>query len=146
MAGATVFSKVDLQDGYHQLRMREEDIHKTSFKAMDQLWEFVVCPFGLMNAPGQFCRAMTEALRDLQPLNWKLPFFVVYIDDILVFSKTEKEHAGHLRAVLECLLKAGLRAKLSKCSFAMQSIDFCGHIVDSEGIRPEHDKVAAISQ
>lgn len=137
--GAKVFSKIDLRSGYHQIRIAEEDIPKTAFRTRYGHFEFTVLPFGLTNAPATFMRLMNEVF---QPLLDQC--VVVYLDDILIFSKTPEEHEQHLRQVLQLLRKHKLYGKLSKCSFFQPAVDFLGHTVSREGISMDEHKVKAI--
>jgi hypothetical protein len=112
MKGAAIFSKIDLRSGYHQLRIKEGDIPKTAFRTRFGHYEFVVEPFGLTNAPAVFMSLMSGVFRKY------LDHFVqVFLDDILIYSKNEREHEEHLRIVLSCLRENKLYGKLSKCSF-----------------------------
>ena len=137
--GAKCFSKIDLQSGYHQVRVADQDISKTAFGTRFGHFEFLVLPFGLTNAPATFMSFMHEVL---QPYLDK--FVVVFLDDILIYSKDEKEHLQHLALVLQKLREHHLYAKLSKCAFNLQEVEFLGHVVSSEGIKMDAGKVAAI--
>jgi hypothetical protein len=112
MRGATIFSKIDLRSGYHQLKIRTEDIPKTAFTTRYGLYEFLVMSFGLTNAPAYFMNFMNKAfMEDLDQ------FVVVFIDDVLVYSQSEEAHEDHLRLVLQKLRYNQLYAKFSKCDF-----------------------------
>ncbi|KAJ9504824.1 hypothetical protein QJQ45_005492 [Haematococcus lacustris] len=137
--GAKVFSKLDLRQGYHQIRVAPEDIHKTAFRTRYGHFEFTVLPFGLCNAPATFQRLMNDVLHDLLD-----DCVLVYLDDILIFSRTPQEHIAHLRRVLDLLRKHKLYAKLSKCEFGMDQTAFLGHIVSASGIACDPAKVAAV--
>ena len=112
LKGAGVFSKIDLRSGYHQLRIKDANVHKTTFRTRYGHYEFLVMPFGLTNAPTAFMNLMNCVFRPI--LYW---FVVVFIDNILVYSKDRKDHDTHLRVVLETLRKEQLYAKLSNCEF-----------------------------
>ena len=137
LKGAQVFSTLDLQSGYHQIRIAEQDVQKTAFRTHEGLYEFMVSPFGLTNAPGAFQREM-RAIFD------HLPFVLVYLDDILEFSSSEGEHQGHLHKVLELLKEHKSYAKLSKCSFFDEEAKFLGHTVSKRGIHTDPDKISTI--
>ncbi len=112
MKGAVVFSKIDLRSGYHQLRISENDISKTAFRTHFGHYEFTVVPFGLTNTPAVFMNLMNSVFR-----KYLDQFVQIFLDDILIYSKNEKEHEDHLRIVLSCLKEHQLYGKLSKCSF-----------------------------
>ncbi|OMO81561.1 reverse transcriptase [Corchorus capsularis] len=137
--GASVFSKIDLRAGYHQIRMAETDIGKTAFHTFDGHYEFLVMPFGLSNAPSTFQSAMNELFR---PFLRK--FILVFFDDILVYSKSMEEHLVHLEKALQTLADQHYFAKFSKCSFAQGSVDYLGHIISGLGVAVDHSKIDAI--
>nr|XP_029153239.1 uncharacterized protein LOC112775620 [Arachis hypogaea] len=124
LQGAGVFSKIDLRSGYHQIRVKEDDIPKTAFRTRYGHYEFAVMSFGLTNAPAVFMDYMNRVFRPFLD-----KFVVVFIDDILVYSKTVKEHEEHLRIVLQILKERKLYAKLSKCEFWKEEVKFLGHVV-----------------
>jgi hypothetical protein len=124
-----IFSKVDLRSGYHQVRIKEEDISKTAFQTRYGHYEFTVVPFGLSNAPIVFMCLMNGIFREYLD-----KFVIVFLDDILIYSKSEEEHEQHLRLVLQVLREHQLYAKLSKCSFYQNQIHYLGHIISEEGI------------
>ncbi|KAG8498138.1 hypothetical protein CXB51_007053 [Gossypium anomalum] len=136
---ATVFSKIDLRSGYYQLRVKESDVPKTAFRTRYGYYEFLVMPFGLTNAPAVFMDLMNRIFR-----LYLDRFVVVFIDDILVYSRDEEEHAEHLRTVLQILRENQLYAKFSKCEFWLREVGFLGHIVSAEGIRVDPSKISAI--
>ncbi|GBG64361.1 hypothetical protein CBR_g41561 [Chara braunii] len=139
--GCTVFSKVDLESGYHQIEMAEEDVYKTAFKTRYGTYEFLVMPFGLCNAPGTF---QTEMHRIFRPYLDK--FMVVYVDDILVFSKTAREHKEHLALVLQSLRDNQYKINREKSSFGIPSVIYLGHVISGDGLAPEAAKIAAIQE
>jgi hypothetical protein len=141
MKGATVFSKIDLRSGYHQLRIKEDDIPKTTFKMRFGHYEFIVLPFGLTNAPGVFMSLMNGVFREYLD-----KFIQVFIDDILIYSRMMEEHDEHLRLVLQCLREHKLYGKLSKCSFYQSKIHYLGHVISGEGIAMDPAKVEAIME
>ena len=139
LRGATVFSKIDLRSGYHQLRVKEEDIPKTAFRSRYGHYEFVVMPFGLTNAPAAFMDLMNRMFSPYLDV-----FVVVFVDDILIYSKTLEDHDRHLRIVLQVLREAKLYAKFGKCEFWKEEVRFLGHVVSKEGISVDPSKVEAV--
>ena len=139
LQGAKVFSKLDLRQGYYQLKIRTEDVPKTAFNTRYGHYEFMVMPFGLTNAPAAFMDLMQRVFRPYLD-----QFVVIFIDDILVYSKSEEDHERHLRIVLQTLREHKLFAKFSKCEFWLKEIPFLGHIVSEDGIRVDSAKVTDI--
>jgi hypothetical protein len=137
--GAKVFSKIDLHSGYHQIKIRASDILKTAFSTRYGLYEYLVMSFGLTNAPAYFMYLMNSVF--MPELD---KFVVVFIDDILVYSKNEEEHAGHLHVVLQRLREHRLYAKLSKCDFWLKEIKLLGHTISQAGIAVDPDKVQEV--
>jgi hypothetical protein len=133
---ARVFSKIDLRSGYHQIRIRPEDIPKTTFTTRYGLFEYLVMSFGLTNAPAHFTYLMNSVF--MPELD---KFVVVFIDDILIYSKNEEEHAQHLRIVLTRLREHQLYAKFSKCAFWLEEIQFLGHVLSARGVAVDPRKV-----
>jgi hypothetical protein len=138
---AKIFSKIDLRSGYHQVRINDEDISKTAFRTRYGHYEFTVVLFGLTNAPVVFMCLMNGVFIDYLD-----KFVIVFLDDILVYSKIEEEHEQHLRMVLQVLREHQLYAKLSKCSFYQRQIHYLGHIISKEGIAVDPEKVEAIRE
>ena len=139
LRGALVYSKIDLRTGYHQLRVRETDIPKTAFRTHYGHFEFKVMPFGLTNAPATFMDLMH---RVFQP--YLDQFVVVFVDDILIYSQSEREHEDHLRIVLQLLRDHQLYAKFSKCEFWLTEVRFFGHVVSASGVSVDPEKVEAV--
>nr|GEZ43803.1 putative reverse transcriptase domain, ribonuclease H-like domain, aspartic peptidase domain protein [Tanacetum cinerariifolium] len=127
LQGACCFSKIDLRSGYHQLRVREEDIPKTEFRTRYGHFEFTVMPFGLTNAPAVFMDLMNRLCKPYLD-----KFIIVFIDDILIYSRSEEEHEAHLKIILDLLKKEKLYAKFLKCEFWLKEVQFLGHVVNRE--------------
>ena len=141
LQSARVFSKIDLRSGYYQLRIRDSDIERTAFRTRYGHFEFLVMPFGLTNAPAAFMDLMHRVFHQFLDR-----FVVVFVDDILVYSASEEEHAEHLRIVLQTLREHQLYAKLSKCEFWLQQVHFLGHVISGEGVLVDPAKVEAVLQ
>jgi hypothetical protein len=139
LAGAKVFSKVDLRSGYHQIRIKPSDIPKMAFSTRYGLYEYLVMSFGLTNAPAYFMYLMNLVF--MPELD---KFVVVFIDDILIYSKTEEDYTDHLRVVLQRLCSHRLYAKFSKCEFWIDSVKFLGHTISSKGISVDPTKVQEV--
>ncbi|GKD83349.1 putative reverse transcriptase domain-containing protein, partial [Tanacetum coccineum] len=139
LQGSSVYSKIDLRSGYHQLRVRDEDIHKTSFRTQYEHYEFQVMPFGLTNAPAVFMDLINHVCKPYLD-----KFGIVFIDDILIYSRNKEEHAYHLRIILKFLKNEKLYAKFSKCDFWISIVQFLRHVIDSQGIHVDPAKIKAI--
>ncbi|GKD31931.1 putative reverse transcriptase domain-containing protein [Tanacetum coccineum] len=139
LQGSSVYSKIDLRSGYHQLRVRDEDIPKTAFRTRYGHYEFQVMPFGLTNAPAVFMDLMNRVCKPYLD-----KFVIVFIDDILIYSRNKEEHANHLRIILELLKKEKLYAKFSKCDFWISIVQFLRHLNNSQGLHVEPAKIEAI--
>ncbi|KAK5775501.1 hypothetical protein PVK06_043398 [Gossypium arboreum] len=139
LKGATVFSKIDLRSGYYQLRVKDSNVPKTTFRTRYSHYEFLVMPFGLANAPTIFMDLMSQIFRPYLDR-----FVVVFIDDILIYSRDEFEHAEHLIIVLQTLRDKQLFVKFSKCEFWLREVGFFRHIISTEGIRVDPSKISAI--
>ena len=137
--GAKIFSKLDLRSGYHQIRLHPDDTAKTAFNTRFGHYEFTVLPFGLTNAPATFSTLMQKLFHPYLD-----EFIVVFLDDILIYSKNEEEHADHLRKALDILRREKLYGKLEKCEFYEKSVHFLGHVISADGLAVEADKVKAI--
>ena len=141
LQGAKVFSKIDLRSGYHQILIHEQDTWKTAFRSRYGLYEFKVLPFGLTNAPAHFMALMQEVFHELLDT-----CVVVFLDDVLIYSRNEQEHDEHLSRVLQLLRQHKLYAKLSKCELYQSRISFLGHTLSAEGVHMETSKVQAIQE
>jgi hypothetical protein len=139
MKGAKIFLKIDLRSGYHQLKIRAEDVPKTTFTTRYGLYEFLVMSFGLTNAPAYFMNLMNKVF-----MEYLDQFVVVFIDDILIYSPNEETHEDHLRLVLQKLRGNQLYAKFSKCDFWLKEVAFLGHIVTDGGIKVDPGKISEI--
>nr|GEW42001.1 putative reverse transcriptase domain-containing protein [Tanacetum cinerariifolium] len=139
LQGSSVYSKIDLRSGYHQLRVREEDISKTAFRTRYEHYEFQVMPFGLTNAPAVFMDLMNRVCKPYLD-----KFIIVFIDDIMIYSKNKQEHKEHLKLILKLLKKEQLYAKFSNCEFWIPKVQFLGHIIDSQGIHVDPTKIESV--
>jgi hypothetical protein len=139
LAGAQVFSKIDLYTGYHQIKIRAKDVPKTTFTTRYGLFEYLVMSFRLMNAPAHFMYLMNSVF--MPELD---KFVVVFIDDILIYSRSMEEHEEHLWIVLQRLRDHQLYAKFSKCEFWIKEVPFLGHVVSPEGIAMDPGKVTEV--
>ena len=137
--GAKYFTKLDLASGYHQIRVRDSDIHKTAFVSRYGSFEYTVMPFGLCNAPATFQRVMNTILRGGLD-----EFVLVFLDDILVYSKTKEEHIQHIREILTRLRSEKFFGRLKKCDFFRTEVEYLGFDVGADGIKPSLSKVKAI--
>ncbi|GJV31249.1 putative reverse transcriptase domain-containing protein [Tanacetum coccineum] len=137
--GSSVYSKIDLRSGYHQLRVRDEDIPKTAFRTRYGHYEFQVMPFGLTNVHAVFMDLMNRVCKPYLD-----KFVIVFINDILIYSHNEEEHANHLKIILELLKKEKLYDKFSKCDFWIHMVQFLGHLIDSQGLHVDPTKIKAV--
>jgi hypothetical protein len=141
LVGTSIFSKIDLRSGYHQVRIKDEDIHKIAFRTRYGHYEFVVVPFGLTNAPATFMCLMNNVLNKFLD-----KFVLVFIDDILIYSKNREEHEENLRLVLQVLKEHQLYAKFNKCEFFQKEIHYLGHVLSEEGVAVDPDKIRSIME
>ncbi|GJR51765.1 putative reverse transcriptase domain-containing protein [Tanacetum coccineum] len=139
LQGSSVYSKIDQRSGYHQLRVREKDILKTAFRTPYSHYEFQVMPFGLTNAPTVFMNLMNRVCK-----SYLDKFVIVFIDDILIYSKSKQEHEEHLKLILKFLKNKELYANFSKCEFWIPKVQFFYHVIDSQGIRVDPAKIESI--
>ncbi|GAB2284271.1 hypothetical protein Dimus_039656 [Dionaea muscipula] len=141
LQGAQVFSKIDLRSGYHQLKVREGGIAKTAFRTRYGYYEFLVMPFGLTNAPAAFMDMMHRVIKPYLDR-----FVVVFIDDILIYSRSRERHMHHLRIALQTLREQQLYAKFNKCEFWLNSVAFLGHVISKDGVSVDQKKIEAVQQ
>ncbi|GKC51128.1 reverse transcriptase domain-containing protein [Tanacetum coccineum] len=139
LQGSSVYSKIDLRSCYHQLRVRDEDIPKTAFRTRYKHYEYQVMPFRLTNAPAVFMDLMNRVCKPYLD-----KFIIVFIDDILIYSRNKEEHANHLRIILELLKKDKLYTKFSKCDFWIRIVQFLGHLINSQGLHVDPAKIEAV--
>jgi len=139
LVGAEVFGKIDLRSGYHQIRVKAEDISKTAFRTRYGHYEYSVMPFGVTNASDVFIEYMNRIFHPYLD-----QFVVVFIDDILVCLKLKEEHAQYFRIILHTLKEKKLFAKLSKCDFWLREVSFLGHVIPKGGIAEDPSKVDVV--
>lgn len=139
LQGARIFTKLDLRNAYHLVRIREGDEWKTAFNTPTGHWEYLVLPLGLTNAPAVFQNLVNDVLRDM--IN---KFVFVYLDDILIFSKSQEDHVLHVRRVLKRLLENRLFVKAEKCEFSVSTTSFLGYIIAPDSIQMDPTKVKAV--
>jgi hypothetical protein len=139
LGGDSIFSKIDLRIGYHQFYIKDEDIQKKTFRTRYVHYEFVVVPFGLTNTPATFMCLMNNVLNKFLD-----KFVLIFIDDILIYSKKREEHKEHLRLLLQVLREHHLYAKFSKCDFFQKQVHYLGHVISKEGVAVDPNKIRSI--
>ncbi|XP_010424225.1 PREDICTED: uncharacterized protein LOC104709283 [Camelina sativa] len=140
LGGSSIYSKIDLRAGYHQVRMDLDDVHKTAFKTHSGHYEYLVMPFGLTNAPATFQSLMNTVFR-----KYLRKFVLIFFDDILIYSATKEEHAEHLQAFFQLMEENQLFAKRSKCSFVADKVEYLGHYIEGRGVSTDPSKIAAVA-
>src|SRR5271163_792015 len=136
LVGSFYFTKIDLYSGYHQIRIKKQDVHKTAFRTRYGHYEFLVMPFGLTNTPATFIILMNDIFK-----KYLDQFVVIYLDDILIYSKTKEEYLKHVRLVLKKLKEHHLYGKMSKCEFIKTKVEYLGYYISAEGISVDQRKV-----
>jgi hypothetical protein len=139
LRGATIFSKIELRSEYHQVQIKDDDIHKNFFRTRYGHYEFVVVTFGITNAPTTFMCLMSNVLSKFLDI-----FVLVFIDDILIYSKNREEHEEHLKLVLQVIREHQLYVKFSKCEFFQKQVHYLGHVISKEVVEVDTDKIKAI--